>query len=170
MSSVVDMCRREKELTKEFVLNIDKWDTVDEFVKQIVSTGWKNIKFLNEEGIGLNDAVNTIPNDKGGIYVFVLQPEILPLIHRYILYIGRAKRNKSFSLRKRCQSYLTDDRIEIAYMRELWGKSLYFYYLPIDDDEIIERVEEELLRVIIPPCNKQIPARYVTVSSGKTAF
>ena len=37
--SVVDMCRREKELTLDFQLNIDKWDTIDCAVKEIVLDG-----------------------------------------------------------------------------------------------------------------------------------
>ena len=42
-------------------------------------------------------------------------------------------------------------------MREIWGKDLFIKYLPLNDDTIIEKVERELLRVIIPPCNTQIP-------------
>jgi hypothetical protein len=43
-----------------------------------------------------------------------------------------------------------------------WGKELYLYYLPINkNDEFIDKVERELLRIIIPPCNTQIPDHYV---------
>ena len=34
--NTVDMCRREKELTLDFVLNIDKWKTVNLEVQQLV--------------------------------------------------------------------------------------------------------------------------------------
>ena len=43
--TVVDMCRREKELTISFQLNIDKWNTMDQHIKEMVSQPWENIKF-----------------------------------------------------------------------------------------------------------------------------
>lgn len=42
-----------------------------------------------------------------------------------------------------------------------WGRGLYLYYLPINGtDDFIDKVERELLRVIIPPMNSQIPDHY----------
>lgn len=168
--NVVDMCRREKELTLDFQLNIDKWKTVNPDIKSIVSKPWKSIKFLNLNGTGINKEIDTVPDDKGGVYVFVLRPGIIPDIHMYILYIGRARKKNGFSLQRRCRSYLKDDRVKIAYMREMWGEKLYFYYLPLDDDDMIECVERELIRVIIPPCNSQIPDQYVTYMPETAAF
>lgn len=170
MSNIVDMCKREKELTQEFQLNIDKWSEVDDDVKKTVSVGWQNIKFLNDEGDKINEKISEVPDDMGGVYVFLLRPDIIPNMHRYIMYIGRARRRIEYSLRKRCKEYINDTRPLVAYMREVWGKELYFYYLPIPDDELIEKVEEELIRVIIPPCNTQIPDRFVSHMPKKSAF
>ena len=75
-------------------------------------------------------------DDVGGVYIFLLKPNIIPDLHLYIMYIGRVMRKKEFSLRKRCREYLKDTRPKIMYMREMWGKDLYFYYLPIRDDKI----------------------------------
>ena len=86
------------------------------------------------------------------------------------MYIGRVRRKKEFSLRKRCKEYLGDTRPRVVYMREMWGKDLYFYYLPLDKDDTIEMVERELIRVIIPPCNTQIPDQYVQVLPKTSAF
>ena len=168
--SVVDMCRREKELTLDFQLNIDKWDTIDCAVKEIVLDGWSNIKFLNEEGTGINEEISKVPDNIGGVYVFLLKPNIIPDMHLYIMYIGRVRRQNEFSLRKRCKEYIMDNRPKLAYMRETWGKYLYFYYLPIEDDTMVEKVERELIRVIIPPCNTQIPDQYVTCMPEQNAF
>lgn len=167
--NVVDMCKREKELTLNIVLNIDKWKTIDPEIKTIVSEHWDYIKFLNEDGT-INDEIDKVPNDKGGIYIFLLKPEIIPEMHMYIMYIGRVRKKKGFNLRKRCKSYVTDDRVKIAYMREMWGDELYFYYMPLDDDALIERVERELIRVIIPPCNSQIADQYISYMPGTSAF
>lgn len=160
MTQLVDMCCRSKIFTLSFELNIDKWLTIDADVKNIISSEWRSIKFLNEDATQINDDIASVPNDCGGVYVFLLKPDVIPGLHRYILYIGRARRAKGFSLKKRCQSYLTDSRPLIATMRELWGRDLYFYYLPLDNDELIDKVERELLRVVIPPCNSQIPDHY----------
>ena len=51
-------------------------------------------------------------------------------------------------------------RPKIATMRETWGKELYIKYLPLNDNETIRKVEKELIRVIIPPFNDQIPDLY----------
>lgn len=170
MSDIVDMCKRAKELTLDFQLNIDKWGSVNQEIKNIVSADWKKIKFLDEDGINVNKDIVKVPDDMGGVYVFLLKPNIIPGMHLYIMYIGRARRKKEFSLRKRCKEYLMDTRPKIAYMREMWGKDLYFYYLPLENDEIVERVERELNRVIIPPCNSQIPDQYVTIMPDMCAF
>lgn len=168
--TIVDMCRREKELTISFQLNIDKWNTMDQHIKDMVSQPWENIKFLDETGTKINDKINKVPNDKGGVYVFLLKPEIIPGMHRYIMYIGRARKKNGFSLRKRCKEYLKDERIQIMYMRETWGDKLYFYYLPLDNDDDIEKIERELIRVIIPPCNTEIPDQYISFAQPTAAF
>ena len=168
--NTVDMCRREKELTLDFVLNIDKWKTVNLEVQQLVSGHWEFIKFLNDDCTVINKDISKVPNDKGGIYVFLLKPEVIPTLHTYIMYIGRVRKKQGFSLQRRCKEYLTDNRVKIAYMREMWGEELYFYYFPLEDDALIERVERELIRVIIPPCNTQIPDQYISYLPSTSAF
>lgn len=144
-----------------FELNINKWNTMDDDIKRYVSSGWKSIKYLNDEGTAINKDINKVPNNSGGIYIFLLKPEVIPQMHRYIMYIGRAHRGANYSLRKRCSTYFTDDRPKVARMIKRWGKELYLFYLPItDSDDFIDKVERELIRVIIPPCNSQIPDHY----------
>lgn len=161
MAQSVDIFRRSKLLTIPFELNIDKWDTLSETVRTAVSSGWQCIKYLNEDGTGVNPEISQVPNDCGGIYVFLLNPNKIPQLHRYIMYIGRARRASSFSLRQRCAQYINDTRPKVADMMSCWGKELYLYYLPINDtDAFITQVERELIRVIIPPCNSDIPDHY----------
>ena len=155
--NIVDMCMHHKKYELKFELDSEKWRSFNPEIKDIVHHNWFSAKFLNENGDALNEEINSIPDDKGGIYLFLLKPEVVPQTHLYILYIGRARRREGYSLRKRCRTYFTDTRPKIAYMREIWGKDLFIKYLPLNDDTIIEKVERELLRVIIPPCNTQIP-------------
>lgn len=70
MAQSVDIFQKSKLLTLAFELNIDKWDTMSETVKAAVSSGWQSIKYLNEEGTGVNSEIAQIPNDCGGIYIF----------------------------------------------------------------------------------------------------
>lgn len=157
MPEVIDMCYRHKLLKWEFELDVDKWNSLDPDVKEIVSDGWLMVKYMNDEGTGLNKDIESLPEDKGGIYSFVLKPELIPGYHIYIMYIGRARRKKEFSLKKRCKTYLKDNRLEIERMRKLLGSQLYLRYLPLEDDDLIEKVESELIRVILPPCNSRYP-------------
>lgn len=151
-----------EDISTKFGLNIDKWDTMKETVKAAISSGWQSIKYLNEEGTGVNPEIKQIPNDCGGIYVFLLKPDKIPQLHRYIMYIGRARRASNFSLRQRCAQYINDSRPKVADMMSCWGKELYLFYLPIkDSDDFIDQVERELIRVIIPPCNSNIPDHYI---------
>lgn len=159
MLTVVDMCKRHKETLIEFSLNIDKWNDLDREVWDLVHSNWEMIKFLSEDG-SLNSDIEKLPSNRGGIYVFLLNPDILPDTHTYIMYIGRAQLTLNKNLRTRCKEYLKDMRPKIAVMRETWGKDLYIKYLPLDDNKTIKRVERELIRVIIPPFNDRIPDLY----------
>lgn len=162
MSLTVDIFEEPMVYQLTFDLDIRKWATMDAEVKKAVSSGWESIKYLNDAGTALSDDIRKLPDDCGGIYLFLLKPDLLPQTHRYIMYIGRAHRATSFSLRKRCRTYISDDRPKVHRMIKRWGKDLYLYYLPIKDtDDFIDKVERELNRVIIPPCNTQIPDYYV---------
>ena len=48
--------------------------------------------------------------------------------------------------------------------------SFIVYYLPIEGDEVIEKVEKELNRVIKAPCNSQYPDEYVSIMPEQKAF
>lgn len=167
MSEIVDMCRRQKETEVVFSLNYDKWRDFDDEIKLLVDSEWRTVKFLDEKG-DLHEELKEIPADKGGIYIFILNPNIVPGAHTYIMYIGRAQYTSNKNLRKRCRDYLRDMRPKIATMRETWGKELYIKYLPLNDNETIRKVEKELIRVIIPPFNDRIPDLYK--ASKKSAW
>lgn len=161
MTQTVDIFERPLLFKQTFDLDIEKWNTMDEEIKEAVSSGWNYIKYLDDAG-ELNEDIRNLPNDCGGIYIFLLKPDKIPLMHRYIMYIGRARRATSFSLRQRCSTYISDTRPKVHRMIHRWGPELYLYYLPIhDSDEFIKKVERELNRVIIPPCNSQYPDYYV---------
>lgn len=159
MSEAYDMCKAIKINSLHFVLNPqDCWHTMDEKFNSIINCDeWKEIKFMNDTATSINEMIETVPTDKGGIYIFFLRPDIVPVVHKYILYVGRVQFTQHQNLRKRFREYVTDSRGDIEFMRETWGKDLYIRYLPLTDNELIKSLEKELIRIIVPPCNTDYP-------------
>lgn len=154
MTDYVDMCNTYKCAELRFVLNPrNVWKTFNEKYIPIVSNNWEEVKFLNESCTKLHPSIKELPSDSGGIYVFFIKTDIIPNTHIYILYIGRAKKTRTQNLRKRCCEYLKETRPPIMYMRENWGTNLYIKYLPLTDNTLIDELESELIRVVIPPYN-----------------
>lgn len=170
MSELNDMCRAVKVNKISFVLNPqDCWHAFDEKFDSIVnSQDWQEMKFLNESADAINEKISEVPNNKGGVYIFFLRPDIVPVVHKYILYVGRVQCTEYQNLRKRFREYLTDTRVYIELMRETWGKDLYIRYLPLTDNELIKSLEKELIRVIIPPYNSEYPG--ILNKAVKAAF
>lgn len=171
MNKIIDMCSEIQTHNLKFVLNPNEvWDTFDVKYKEITEQGdWHEVKFLNDDASALNDEVKKIPNNCGGIYIFILKGSIVPQSHLYILYIGRAQNTANQNLRKRIKCYISDDRPKIVKMRETWGKYIYVKYLPLEDNSIINGLESELIRLIIPPCN-DVYSPKVTHQAMKAAF
>lgn len=158
VTDLIDLCKKIRNTTLAFVLNPDSmWDSFDKKFESVVNCPWKEVKFLDDACKELHSTMDLLPDDSGGIYVFVLKTNIIPNTHLYILYIGRAKITTHQNLKKRCKEYFNDTRPNILYMRETWGKHLYIRYLPLSDNNIIDKLEEELIRAVIPPCNEKYP-------------
>lgn len=143
-----------------FIINPVFWDNIDLEIREKINVEWKEVKFYNDDGDPTED-INTIPNDKGGIYVFVLKPNIIPDAHFYIMYIGRAKKTINQNLRKRCKEYYSEDRPKVFRLIRYWRKYIYIRYLPLDDNDTIDRIEAELINTILPPCNDKIPNKMI---------
>ena len=160
MSEVVDMCRKIRNNSRSFVLNPNNnWRNFDDRFIEIVNAEWQEFKFLDDSGQQINSAITSVPNDAGGIYMFILQPDIVPVVHKYILYIGRVQRSENQHIQKRLREYIKDTRPSIEEMRENWGEYLYIRYLPLDDNSLIRELEDALIEAIIPPFNDQYPGK-----------
>lgn len=169
MDEFYDMCCSMKTHKVAFVLNPNEiWDTFNSEMREIVqSDRWQEFKFLNEEGSEINPLISNVPNNSGGIYIFILRGDIIPNLHEYIMYVGRVKCTKTQNLRKRFREYIKDSRPKIMLMRKMWGKRLYIKYLPLTDNNIITKLEKELIRVIVPPFNEEITPK--VMMQAKTA-
>lgn len=169
MDEFYDMCCSMKTHKVEFILNPNEvWNTFDSEMKKLVqSDKWQEIKFLDENEAKINPLISNVPNNSGGIYIFFLRGNIIPNLHEYIMYVGRVKYTNSQNLRKRLREYIKDTRPKIMFMRKTWGKYLYIKYLPLTDNNDIVKLEEELIRVIIPPYNEEITPK--VMMQAKTA-
>jgi hypothetical protein len=110
---------------------------------------WKRVKF-DQAG------VKSLPNDKPGLYSFVVHPEIAN--HdavSYLLYIGETTKQ---TIQKRCRDYLGEDkkkkpREHIRDMVKLWPNHLWIYYSEVADPKTILKLEEDLITAFTPPFN-----------------
>lgn len=139
-----------------FVINPKLWKRIDNELIKCIREEWNEVKFLDENR-QLSSQLNNIPNDKGGLYIFIAKTDIIPASHIYIMYIGRAKITQSQNLRKRCKEYGNAKRPKIKRMVQSWGEHLYIRYYPMIDNNKIDDLEKELINNIIPPFNDEIP-------------
>lgn len=152
-----------------FTLNTTFWKSVNSGITSFLHSNpaWDEIKFLDENG-DLNSRINTVPNDTGGIYLFIVKPDVLPDFHNYLMYIGRSHTSDSRNLRKRIREYYNDERInnkrpKVHRMLNSWGEYLYIKYLPLYNynDSDIDKIEVELINSLLPPCNDKIPCKLI---------
>lgn len=129
-------------------------------------TKWKVLKLLNETG-DFSEELSTISNLVGGIYIYAIMPNVIPVCGSYIMYIGRALKTEHENLRRRIKSYrneLRDDskRERVHELFRLWGNYIYVFYLPISsDNKTIGELETRLIGALLPPCNADIQAESV---------
>ena len=143
-------------------------------LKEVDFSKWNSVKLINKEGTAFSEMVNQIPDNSGGIYVYSIEPGIIPNCGTYIMYIGMASKSKNQNLRRRVKAYqlqLGDryNRDRLHRLFKKWGQYVYVHFLPIQADEkIILEVETRLIAAFIPPCNADIRAR--TVKKAVKAF
>lgn len=114
---------------------------------------WSSIKFNDDSQI------RSIPDDKRGIYAFVVAAESLSLpTHGYIMYIGIAGRRSTRSLRARYKDYLNTSQVlrrpHVMRMVATWHDVLRFFFAPVDNNvtsEELQALECQLNTAWMPP-------------------
>lgn len=149
----------------EFKLTSSLWEEFN--INNFCNIEWTEIKYLNIENNGVSEEITNIPNDKGGIYQFIIKPNNgLSNICEFLVYVGRAKCTDTQNLRKRCREYYNHysnnvERPKIHKMFKYWGKHLYYRYYPMIDNEEIVELEAELINSLLPPFNSEIPNKII---------
>ena len=103
-----------------------------------------------------------IPNDRIGVYAFVLEPNIASIDLAYLLYVGKTTQHfrARFYKYKRDQRDPDTKRELVRIMLTAWPGRLAFYYAPIDDPNIVREIEKQLIGAFKPPVNQEYPARF----------
>jgi len=149
-------------MTWPFCLSTELWEKYSSYNHMADLSKLKKIKYFDDNS-QLSEQVLSIPKDKGGIYIYIIENSVIPITGSYIMYIGRARKTENESLYHRAKSHFNqykrheeNERLERVF--DNWKRYVYLLYLPIDGNEIIDQVENELILALAPPCNKDYPA------------
>ena len=102
-----------------------------------------------------------IPNDRVGVYAFILEPSIACIGVAYLLYVGKTTEHfrARFYKYKRDQHDPHTNRPLVQIMLNAWPGRLAFYYAPIENRTIVQETENQLIAAFKPPVNRKYPAR-----------
>lgn len=148
-----------------FILSPELWEKFNLEGINVDYSKWARVKMMDADK-ELSDETNRIPNDCGGIYVYVIVSPIIPNGGNYLMYIGKATKTESENLRARVRTYKKQfgekyNRSKLHTMFTKWGE--YVYYLPMKSSAAdIKEIEDRLIAAYgRPPCNKEILIRSV---------
>lgn len=157
--------------------NPNRWNEIPStvFSSMLEEGHWsKLIKYLDKDNNDISPEINSIPDNKGGVYIFFIVGPTLPFIERYIAYIGRAQSTPHQNIRKRVKEYLRESnkvngRHKIVELFKHWKDYLYLMYFECEDNEQIVQLEGCLIHSILPPFNDDIPYK-IEIKTPQKAF
>lgn len=159
----VDVIQELQLMTWTFCLSTELWEKYNSRKSSVNIANLMKIKYFNDDTRKLSEEVDKLPNNKGGIYLYVIENPIIPNSGSYIMYVGRARKTASESLKKRAKSHYAqyirheeNERLERLF--DNWWSYIYFIYVPIDENDEIDLIEDELITALTPPCNKEYPS------------
>ena len=123
---------------------------------------WNSVPFQR-------DFADWVPHDEHGVYTFTIAPGVAehPLLY-LVSYVGKAY---DMTLRARFLTYFTQKRSvkrpQIGYFLRKYDGFIMFSFCPVEETEIIPRIEDELISALMPYLNRSWPAE---VSSKRRAF
>lgn len=169
MSSIYDPVECDLEsFQNRYIMAPELWEKFNlGGIDNVDFSQWKSMKLMNDTGDEFSESLTGIPSECGGIYVYAINPGIIPSCGSYIMYIGMASKTPSENLRKRVRDYRRElgpdyRRERLHRLFSKWGKYIYVHYLPICmDKNTIGEVETRLIAALLPPCNGDIQAKSV---------
>jgi hypothetical protein len=152
--------------TVPYKLHKELWDRFNFPYVNIQFSKWQKIKYLNANADDFDKAIDNIPANKGGLYLFYVKCEIISGITEYPLYIGRAQLTVNQNLRKRVKEYFQhfsrdNERPKITRMFKYWAKDLHLAYLALNDNADIVELEKQIINCLLLPMNDEIPDKEI---------
>lgn len=151
-----DLAKRREPYRKRFMLYPPAWRAYG-YRRRL---HWQTIPFNEAQAPGIPD--------QAGVYAFLIQPAVAPVLNAsYLVYVG-----ETASLRGRFRDYLREQaghdhaRIQLYTLFKDYRRHVHFTYatLPLRHRK---RAEDELLTALTPPINKKLPA---TIAMAERAF
>ena len=147
----------------EFILCPELWERFNLAGITVDYSKWDCVKMMDSPG-KMSKEVDKIPDDCGGIYVYVVISPVIQNGGHYLMYIGKAtKTAKGQSLQARVKSYKTQfgdkyNRTKLHKLFKYWGDYVFVFYLPMTSTDLdIKNLEDRLIAAYgKPPCNKEI--------------
>lgn len=156
--------------TQPFTLAPVLWEKfkIDD-LENVDFSKWKSVKLMHNGAF--SKELSQIPTKYGGIYVYCIEPQIIPNTGIYVMYIGKATKTASENLRRRVCSYSADvsdaeSRPRLHRLFNKWGEYVYVHYLPVNDQpEVITALEDRLIAAFgKPPCNSEVRIKSVKLA------
>lgn len=128
----IDVVQDLSKMIWPFCLSTELWESYFERTPVVDLDSLKRVKFFSEDGESISDEVKTIPNEKGGIYIYFVENPLVPSIGRYIFYVGRARKTASENLRSRIYSHYNkyikfEESNRLTRLFDDWKKYIYIY-------------------------------------------
>lgn len=159
----IDVIQDLHNMTWTFCLSTELWERYETNHLSVDLTKMRKMKYFGKDNYSLSEEIDNLPSDDGGIYIYTIENRLAPLLGSYIMYVGRARKTKTQNLKARAKSHYSqyrrheeNERLERVF--DYWKPYVYIWYLPIEGNDLIDLVEEQLIMALIPPCNKQYPA------------
>lgn len=166
IASAFDLGENLNNQSVSYYLHKPLWDRFNFTKIDISFANWNTIKYLNTNADDFDTAINSIPNNCGGLYLFYIKCEILSGLTEFPFYIGRAQYTEGQNLRKRVKEYFqkysrSNERPKITRMFKYWSSDLYLAYLPLDENNDIIDLEKQLINYLLFPMNDEIPDKEI---------
>lgn len=165
-SSAFELGEQLNNQTVKYFLHKPLWDRFNFPQLNLQFANWQKIKYLNANADDFDAAINTVPSNSGGLYLFYVKCEIISGITEYPFYIGRAQFTDHQNLRKRVKEYFqhfsrNDERPKITRMFKYWAKDLHLAYFVLNNNADIVDLEKQLINFLLLPMNDEIPDKEI---------
>jgi excinuclease UvrABC nuclease subunit len=146
----------------EYILHSNLWGDLHFPNLDLNFNNWTKMKYLNSNIDDFDSAINNVPDDSGGLYMFYIKCGIISGITEYPLYIGRAQYTEHQNLKKRVKEYFqkysrNGERPKITKMFNYWSNELHLAYFQLNENEEINELEKQLINSLLLPMNSKIP-------------